>query len=164
MGMQSAAIYRPATNPFFNRHYIRTLEYLTGPAFAQGKRGIAGFVRHLKSGGIAAMLFDVRATHYGCIDFFGHPAPTSTFAAELALKTGAVFLPVFARRLPDVIGHEIAFEAPIPASTPVGMMTELTRRLETRILRDPEQWLWIHDRWGTPEQRQRWADERKDRS
>jgi len=162
MGMESAALYRPAANPFFNRHYAKTLEFMTGPAFPQGRRGLTGFSRHLKNGGIAAMLYDVRATHYDCLDFFGLPAPTSTFAAEIALKTGAIFLPVFARRCADGISHEIAFETPISPSSPREMMAEMNSRLEARIRRDPEQWLWIHDRWGSEAQRRKMAAKRKE--
>jgi len=148
MGHQSAGLYRPASNTNFNEHYVKTLEYLSGPAFPQTRRGILGFVRHLKAGGIAAMLFDVRDKNYDTIDFIGQPAHTSTFPAEIALKTGAVVIPCFAHRCDDGISHAISFEAPIPHSTPKEMMIEASKRLEAQVLRFPDQWLWIHNRWA----------------
>ncbi|MDF2140484.1 lysophospholipid acyltransferase family protein [Paenirhodobacter sp. CAU 1674] len=160
MGHPVAGLYRPASNPYFNSHYVETLEQLSGPAFAQNRAGVLGFTRHLHDGGVAAMLFDVRATRYGDIDFLGKPAPTSTFPAEIALKTGALFLPVFAHRGPDGISHEVEFEAPIPPSTSHEMTVELTRRLEAQVLRYPEQWLWIHDRWGSEYLRKKRAAKR----
>jgi KDO2-lipid IV(A) lauroyltransferase len=160
MGYPVAGLYRPAANPYFNRHYVETLEQKAGPAFAQDRRGMLGFIRHLKNGGIAAMLFDVRATMYDDIDFLGLPAPTSTAAAEIALKTGALFLPVFTHRGPDGVSHEVTFEAPIPPSTALEMTVEMSRRLETQVLRYPDQWLWVHDRWGSKKLREKRAAKR----
>lgn len=162
MGLECAALYRPAANVHFNRHYSASMEYLTGPAFPQDKRGILAFSRHLKNGGIAAILFDVRASRYGDVEFLGQPAPTSPFFAELALKTGALLLPFFSTRGKDGISHQVTFEAPIEHTTPEEMTLEMTRRLEARVRRHPEQWLWVHDRWGSPKLRARRAKEAKD--
>lgn len=148
MGYQSAGFYRPASNVRFNEHYVKTLEYLSGPAFPQTRRGILGFVRHLKSGGMAAMLFDVRDKTYDTIDFLGQPAHTSTFPAEIALKTGAVVIPCFAHRCEDGITHAVSFEEPITSSSPKEIMTEASDRLAAQILRFPDQWLWVHNRWA----------------
>ncbi|MFD2174549.1 lysophospholipid acyltransferase family protein [Rhodobacter lacus] len=153
MGYPVAALYRPAKNPYFNAHYKTTMESLTGPGFDQGRRGVMAFVRHVQKGGVAAMLFDVRATRYGDVEFFGHPAPTSPFPAEISLKTGALLLPVFCHRCEDGIHHEVHFETPIAHSTAAEMTREMTRRLEAQVRRFPDQWLWIHDRWGTEKQR-----------
>ncbi|WP_223631993.1 lysophospholipid acyltransferase family protein [Rhodobacter sp. TJ_12] len=157
MGHPVAALYRPATNPYFNAHYKTTMESLTGPAFAQGRQGVIGFTRYVKAGGVGAMLFDVRASQYPDVDFFGHPAPTSTFAAEMPLKTGALLLPVFTRRCEDGIHHVVHFETPIAATTPREMTEEMTRRLEARVRSTPDQWLWVHDRWGSEQVRARRA-------
>lgn len=162
MGLESAGLYRPATNVHFNRHYAATLEYLTGPAYPQDKRGIIAFSRHLKNGGIAAILFDVRAARYDDVEFMGKPAPTSPFFAELALKTGALLLPTFTTRGKDGISHQVTFEAPIEHSTADEMTLEMTRRLEARVRAHPEQWLWVHDRWGSAKLRARRAKEAKD--
>ena len=161
MGHPVAALYRPAKNPHFNAHYKTTMETITGPAFAQGRQGIMAFTRHVKNGGIAAMLFDVRSARYDDIDFLGHPAPTSTFAAEMALKTGALLLPVFTHRLPDGITHQVTFEAPIAPSNPHDMTVEMTRRLEAQVRRYPDQWLWLHDRWGSEKMRAKRAQRRE---
>jgi KDO2-lipid IV(A) lauroyltransferase len=149
LGYQSACLYRPASNPYFDEHYTKTYGYLTGPAFPQSRKGFLNFTRYLRDGGIATMLFDVRAPEYGDIDFLGHPAPTSDVPAKLALKTGALFVPCFAHRGPDGITHQIEFEVPIEASTAEEMMFEMTHRLEAQVRRFPDQWLWFHDRWGS---------------
>ena len=148
MGHQSAGLYRPASIARFNQHYVKTLSYLSGPVFPQTRRGILSFVRHLKGGGVAAMLFDVRDKNYDTIAFLGQPAHTSTFPAEIAIKTGAVIIPCFAHRCEDGVTHAVCFEEPIAHSTPKEMMTEASDRLGAHIVRFPDQWLWVHNRWA----------------
>ena len=154
MGYESAGLYRPAKNPYFNAHYVKSLEYLSGPVFPQDRRGVLQFARYLQAGGGAAMLFDVGATRYDAIPFLGQPAHTSDFPAALALKTGSIVVPFFAHRAEDGVTHRLEFEAPIALSTPREMMTELSERLESQILKHPEQWFWVHNRWGDAEQRE----------
>ena len=153
LGHQSACLFRPASNPHFNEHYTQNYGYLTGPAFPQSRKGFLGFTRHLREGGIATMLFDVRATQYQDVDFFGIPAPTSDVPAKIAMKTGALFVPCFTHRGPDGMTHHIDFETPIEHSTSYEMMAEMSDRLEAQVRRFPAQWLWFHDRWGTAEVR-----------
>ena len=153
LGHQSACLFRPASNPHFNEHYTQNYGYLTGPAFPQSRKGFLGFTRHLREGGIATMLFDVRATQYQDVNFFGIPAPTSDVPAKIAMKTGALFVPCFAHRGPDGMTHYIDFETPIEHSTSYEMMAEMSDRLEAQVRRFPAQWLWFHDRWGTAEVR-----------
>ena len=153
LGHQSACLFRPASNPHFDEHYTQNYGYLTGPAFPQSRKGFLGFTRHLREGGIATMLFDVRANQYQDVDFFGIPAPTSDVPAKIAMKTGALFVPCFTHRGPDGMTHHIDFETPIEHSTSYEMMAEMSDRLEAQVRRFPAQWLWFHDRWGTAEVR-----------
>ena len=153
LGHQSACLFRPASNPHFDEHYTQNYGYLTGPAFPQSRKGFLGFIRHLREGGIATMLFDVRATQYQDVDFFGIPAPTSDVPTKIAMKTGALFVPCFTHRGPDGMTHHIDFETPIEHSTSYEMMAEMSDRLEAQVRRFPAQWLWFHDRWGTAEVR-----------
>lgn len=148
-GHVAAGLYRDMTNPYVNAHYVRTIEAIPGPAFAQG-RGTLGFVRHLARGGVAAMLFDLHVQEGVPIPFLGRPAMTATTPADLALRTGALLLPCFGIRREDGLSFDIQFEAPIPHGDPLAMMVALTQRLEARIRAHPEQWFWIHRRWKAP--------------
>lgn len=141
-------LYRPTSNPYFNAHYARTMESMSGQVFAQGRKGTAGFVRMLRDGGLGTLLFDVRATAFPEIDFLGQPAPTSTSAAEIALKLDAVMIPYFGTRSGNGLDFEITLEAPIAHSDARAMTQEATRRLEARIRAHPEQWFWVHRRWS----------------
>jgi KDO2-lipid IV(A) lauroyltransferase len=86
------------------------------------------------------------------VDFFGRPAATTSAAAALALKTGAVLIPVFA--LPQPGGrYRMVYEAPIQAPStddpdPVRTYTQrCTDALERHVRHFPELWLWMHRRW-----------------
>jgi KDO2-lipid IV(A) lauroyltransferase len=149
-GHVAAGLYRDMANPYVNAHYVRTIEAIPGPAFAQGK-GTLGFVRHLARGGVAAMLFDLHVMEGVPIPFLGRPAMTATTPADLALRTGALLLPCFGIRRADGLSFDIVLEPPIPHGNPLAMMAEATRRLEARIAAHPGQWFWIHRRWkGAP--------------
>lgn len=146
MGHVIGGLYRPMQNPFFNAHYAKTMTSWGGPVFAQGRRGTMGFARHLKSGGMGTLLFDVSAKG-PTIPFLGQPAHTALSAAEIALKIDALMIPYFGIRQPDGLSFAVEVEAPIPQSTPEEMMTTATQRLEAQIARHPSQWFWVHRRW-----------------
>lgn len=156
-GFQIGGLYRPLSNPYFNDHYAKNMHTLSGPVFPQGRRGTMGLIRHIKSGGMGVLLFDIFDSHGAVFDFMGQPAPTLTSAADIALKTGALLVPFFGIRQPDGLSFEAVFEAPIPHGDPVDMMKEASARLEARIEATPEQWFWIHRRWKPERQRRRAA-------
>ena len=147
MGYSIGGLYRPMKNAYFNEHYAKTMTEMSGPVFAQGKRGTGGFARHLRSGGMGTLLFDVAVRDGAMIDFLGKPARTATSAASIALRSNALLVPYFGIRQPDGLSFKIAVETPIEHSDPETMTTELTRRLEKRIAANPEQWFWVHRRW-----------------
>jgi KDO2-lipid IV(A) lauroyltransferase len=146
MGHDIGGLYRPMQNAYFNDHYAKTMTSWGGPVFAQGRSGTMGFVRHLRKGGMGTLLFDVSAPGM-LIPFMGHPARTSTSAADIALKLDALVIPYFGVRQPDGVSFQVEVEAPITPAAPRDMMIEINARLEAQIARNPEQWFWIHRRW-----------------
>ena len=146
-GLIIGGLYRPMANAFVDSHYRETMTSWGGPVFAQGSRGTMGFARHIKSGGMGTLLFDVHVSRAPAIPFMGRPALTSLAAAEMALRFDALLVPYFGIRKPDGLSFNVVVEAPIPHTDTLTMMTEATRRLEARIDRNPEQWFWVHRRW-----------------
>jgi KDO2-lipid IV(A) lauroyltransferase len=150
MGYEIGGFYREMSNRFVNDHYAATMQGVSGPVFPKGRRGLTGFLRHLKAGGMATILFDLHDRNGAEVPFLGRPARTALTAAELALRFDALLVPYFGIRRPDGLSFDIAVESPIPAAAPLDMMREATRRLEARITRDPGQWFWVHNRWKEP--------------
>ena len=135
------------SNPYFNAHYVKTMQAFGGPVFPQGRKGTAGFVRHLKQGGQLVLLFDQHVFGAPVLDFLGHPARTATSAAELALRYSADLIPFYGIRRPDGLDFETVLEAPVPHSDPETMTQALNDSLAARIEADPRQWFWVHRRW-----------------
>ncbi len=106
----------------------------------------------LKKNEIVAILADQNAADV-FVPFLGQPTGTVDGPAIIHLKTGAPLLFAWCERLPDKRFH-ITFEPP-ETVVPTGVklpdvertMTLINARLEARILRNPTQWLWLHDRW-----------------
>lgn len=153
-GFKMGALYRRMANPYFNAHYVRTIERVGRPMFEQGRRGMMEMVRHLKGGGIIAIVADLHAHGGKNIDFFGQPAVTSIVPAELALKYNAAMIPVYAIRQDNGLDFEITLHAEIPHSDPVTMTRAVCADLETLVRQHMGQWFWIHRRWkpyGAPQ-------------
>ncbi|UWR21314.1 lysophospholipid acyltransferase family protein [Sulfitobacter sp. S190] len=146
-GFNIGGLYRNMKNPYFNAHYVKTMEAFGGPVFPQGRKGTAGFVRHLKDGGQLVLLFDQHVFRAPTFDFLGQPAHTALSAAELALRYDAPLIPFYGIRQADGLSFETVLEAPIPPSDAETMTQALSDSLAARVNDDPEQWFWVHRRW-----------------
>jgi KDO2-lipid IV(A) lauroyltransferase len=87
------------------------------------------------------------------VDFLGHPASTFKSLAIIAMTTGAPVIPAYSWREPDGT-HVFRFEEPVPivehenTSEAIRLNTRAFNSvLERMLLRHPEQWIWMHQRW-----------------
>ncbi|MEM6577313.1 MAG: lysophospholipid acyltransferase family protein [Pseudomonadota bacterium] len=146
-GFNMGVFYRPMANRPFNEHYVKAMADLSEPMFEQGRKGMMQMVKHVRSGGVLAILNDLNAHDGVPVDFFGEPAMTSLATAEMALKFDALLVPVWGLRAKDGLHFNIVVEAPIPASDPLTMTREFNARLEAAVREHMDQWFWIHKRW-----------------
>jgi KDO2-lipid IV(A) lauroyltransferase len=150
-GFPVGGFYRNMANPFFNEHYVRAVESFGGPGFAQSRKGTTGFVRHLKSGGLAVFFLDQHVMGAPALDFMGEPARTSLSAAELTLRFDAVLIPFYGIRNSDGVTFTTVLEAPIAHTDPETMTQQINDSLAARVQQDPSQWFWVHRRWRAEE-------------
>jgi KDO2-lipid IV(A) lauroyltransferase len=101
------------------------------------------------------MMCDQDARQRGVfVPFFGHLASTPKGAAQLAIRTGAAFVPAFiVRGEGDTFAGRFT-PAVIPpagdeAAAVAALLGEFNRRLEAAIRTAPEQYFWGHRRWKT---------------
>lgn len=154
-GFSLGGLYRPMNNAWFNDHYVRTIEAAGGPAFSRGRRGLAGFMRHVREGGHGALLIDQYYGDGAIVDFLGKPAPTALSVGEIALKFNALVIPIYARRLPNGLDFDVMLEASIPHTTPREMTQALMDSLSEEVRARPGQWFWVHRRWKPDRQEDR---------
>jgi lauroyl/myristoyl acyltransferase len=138
----------PALHELFQRH-----RRSQGQEFVEvGLGGIKRAIRHLRGGGVVAMLIDRDIQHSGVdVPFFGAPARLPVGAVDLALHTGADLLPTITRRI-----RTDAFEATIEA--PMQLIrtgdrdedrrintARLIKRFEKYLRQDPSQWFVLEE-------------------
>lgn len=149
-----AVVNRPLDNPFLEVELARLRKLYGNTVF--GKRNVLReMLTQLKRGGGVGILIDQRVREDEGVEvpFFGHPAWTHPILARMTRKTGAPVIPVFAiRAAPGT--YRMRFEEPVLVETlseaerEVEPLTSLFMAiLETAIRKNPDQWLWYHDRW-----------------
>lgn len=146
-GMECGAIYKTSSNPIFEQRFYSEILKGGKPLVQAGTKGVRAMVKHLKSGGIFAILLDQADRNGIVLDFFGKPAMTSLSAAELALKFNAVLVPCYGTFRPDGRHIDVVFEPAIPHSDAITMTQALNDSLAARVKANPEQWYWLHRRW-----------------
>ena len=147
-GMEVGAIYRPSNNHYFDRIFVPQIEHAGKPAFPSGRRGTSDMVRHVRAGGMVAILLDQRFGKGEALDFMGQPALTSTAAASIALKYDLPMIPVYGTRREGSLDVDIVFEAPIPHTDATKMTQAANDSLTAQVERNPGQWYWLHKRWS----------------
>ncbi|SLN26834.1 Phosphatidylinositol mannoside acyltransferase [Roseovarius gaetbuli] len=164
-GFEMGVFYRPMANKWFNTRYIAAMAALSQPMFEQGRRGMMQMVKHLRGGGVLAILTDLNAHDGVPLDFFGKPALSPLATAELALKFNAPLVPTWGIRSENGLDFEILVEEPVEPSDPVTMTQEVNDRLERQVRERMDQWFWIHRRWkdGTGPMADRGAKQLADR-
>ncbi len=146
-GIELGAMIRPVKNPFLNSDYLANVEAGGQPVIGRDGAGIRELVRHLRGGGIMAVLLDQYTKRGAPVDFLGHPAPSGLAIAELAIKYRLPMIPVYGPRQPDGLSVAVEFEAPIRPGTALEMTQAAADSLAARVRRTPGQYYWLHRRW-----------------
>jgi lauroyl/myristoyl acyltransferase len=109
--------------------------------------------RFLKDGGAVLFTIDQNARLGVPVPFFGVPAKTFTAPVRFAVSFNAVTLPIFMRR--ERWGkYVLTIEEPVELirsksdEAVYENLLKLSLILEKYIRKCPEQWLWLHRRWG----------------
>ncbi|TPE52947.1 lysophospholipid acyltransferase family protein [Amaricoccus solimangrovi] len=145
-GMETGGIFRPIKNPFLNADYTACLEAGGRPMVDRDAAGLREMIRHVRKGGMMSILMDQYTKRGAEIDFLGHPAPSGTMIAELAVKYDLPMIPAYATRRADG-SIRIEFEAPLARGTALEMTQAAADSLAARVRATPGQWFWLHRRW-----------------
>ena len=145
-----AAIYRPLNNLFLNpmMENIRK-KYVCKRQIKKGISGTREILKLFKNGVSIALMIDQRVSEGKKIKFFNHEAYTTTIPAQLIKKFGCDVIPVHIERNKRY-HFNIKFFEPISFDKNKSIMQvtlELNKILEKMILKNPDQWIWTHNRW-----------------
>ena len=149
-GINLTAIYRPLNNIFLNplMENIRK-KYICKNQIEKGISGMKSLLKSFKEKTSIALMIDQRVSEgIGC-NFFGNKALTTTIPAQFVKKFNAKIIPVYIERLKNN-DFKIKFYKPLifdnNANTE-SITLKLNQELEKMILKNPEQWIWTHNRW-----------------
>ncbi len=149
-GIELSAIYRPLNNIFLNKimEKIRT-KYICKNQIKKGRIGTREIIKRLKEGCSIALMIDQRVREGSKVKFFGDLATTTTIPAQLIKKYKCELVPIYIERKKK---HYFKMHIAKPIKVSTKKTTEditlfLNTILEKMILKNPDQWIWTHDRW-----------------
>ena len=145
-----ATIYRPLNNFFLNpfMEYLRK-KYICKHQIKKGRLGVKETVEYLKKNHSIALMIDQRVSEGEEIIFFKEAALTTTLPAQLATKYKIDIVPIFIERKKNNF-FEMEILNPIKAyeyKNKIEITRKLNQVIERMIMKNPNQWIWTHDRW-----------------
>ena len=94
-------------------------------------------------------MIDQRVTEGIKINFFGDLASTTTIPAQIIKKYKCDLVPIYIERTKKHY-FKMYVSQPIvinPEKSNEEISIHLNKILEKMILKNPDQWIWTHDRW-----------------
>ena len=149
-GIDLTTIYRPLNNIFLNPLMERIRKkYICKKQIKKGIAGTKELLQNFKNGSSIALMIDQRVTEGVMCDFFGQKARTTTIPAQFVKKFNAKIVPVYIQRF-DNNKFKLEFDSNIEFKsdeTLDAITLKLNKILEEMILKNPDQWIWTHNRW-----------------
>ena len=149
-GIDLCAIYRPLNNIFLNVIMEKLRKnYICKKQIKKGKSGTRDLINLFKKKFSVALMIDQRVSEGETIQFFDNPAKTTTIPAQFVKKYGCRIVPVYIERIKKQ-NFKVFFQNPIKFNDNLSIneiSLELNKILEKMILKNPDQWIWTHDRW-----------------
>lgn len=153
LGLDIAGVYQKVLNPFIERIvYQSRLPFYRAGLFKKGHHAVIALKNALKKGQSIALMADLRDVRGNLVDFFGIPAPSTTFPALLARHAE---VPIIAARTVRIdkgrfrvdlveIPYIKTDDRDVDVQT---ITTSIQNQLENWISEHPDQWMWAHRRW-----------------
>jgi KDO2-lipid IV(A) lauroyltransferase len=120
---------------------------------SKGRSGAREALQVIKKGGFLGLLIDQRMNDGVAVNFMGHKAMTADAPAKLAMRAACPIIPVRVERTAGA-RFRVTCCAPIECAERSGkdanrqIMEELNAVLAEWIHQKPQDWLWLHRRWG----------------
>ena len=149
-GINLAAVYRPLNNIFLNQTMEKIRKnFICKNQIKKGISGLREILTFFKKNTSLAIMIDQRVTEGIKCNLFNKPAYTTTIPAQLINKFNCPVVPVYIERK-NKINFEITINKPIYFEKNDDL-EKITRNLnlwlEKMISKNPEQWIWTHNRW-----------------
>ena len=145
-----ATIYRPLNNKFLNFIMERVRKnYICKNQIKKGISGTKKLLAFFKKKTSIALMIDQRVSQGIKSNFFNDECLTTTIPAQFVKKFRCRVVPIYIERTHDT-NFQLTIHEPIKFSeseTIESITANLNCLLEKMILKNPEQWIWSHNRW-----------------
>ncbi len=149
-GINLATIYRPLNNIYLNPIMERIRKkYICKNQIRKGIGGIKKLIKLKKLNYSTALMIDQRVSEGILSDFFNQKALTTTIPAQLVKKFNIPVVLVSINRIKGT-NFKMTIKKPIFFSkdkTIESITNELNHELEKLIIKNPNEWIWSHNRW-----------------
>ena len=150
MNIKLATIYRPLNNFFLNplMEYLRR-KYVCKYQIKKGIKGVREAIDFINKDFSIALMIDQRVSEGEKINFFNKSALTTTLPAQLSIKYNLPIIPVFIERI-NTNKFQLIFHSQIKPdnyNNKLSLTKKLNEILEQMISKNPNQWIWTHNRW-----------------
>ena len=145
-----ATIYRPLNNFFLNpfMEYLRK-KHVCKNQIKKGRGGVKEAIEYINNQYSIALMVDQRVSEGEKIKFFNEKALTTTLPGQLALRYNLDIVPIFIERKNNNL-FQMKIYKPIKSSNfknKSEVSEKLNNIIENMIVKNPNQWIWTHDRW-----------------
>jgi len=155
-GLSVTALFRPPNNPYIARKLLAARRTHSGNV-VPSKVGVAWKLANvLEEDGGVGLLVDQKFRKGPKATFFGREVITNPLLGKLARHVDCDVYPARCIRLPDN-RFKLIIEPPVVlprndkgAIDPEGTAQIINDKVESWIREYPGQWMWFHDRWGSP--------------
>jgi KDO2-lipid IV(A) lauroyltransferase len=149
-GIDLAAVYRPLNNKYLNplMENIRK-KYICKNQIKKGISGTKQLLYKFKQKTSIALMIDQRVSEGIKSNFFNEKAYTTTIPAQFVKKFKCKIVPIYIERVKESnfiikIYDPLSFKE---EDTIESITLYLNQILEKMILKNPDQWIWTHNRW-----------------
>ena len=145
-----ATIYRPLNNFFLNpfMEFLRKKSVCRNQ-IKKGRTGVKEAIQYINNKHSIALMVDQRVSEGERINFFNKKALTTTLPGQLALKFNLDIVPIFIERKNKKSFTMKVYEPIKPSilKNKIEVAEKLNKVLENMIIKNPNQWIWTHNRW-----------------
>ena len=145
-----ATIYRPLNNKFLNFIMERVRKkYICKNQIKKGISGTKKLLTFFKKRTSIALMIDQRVSQVIRAKFFNDECFTTTIPAQFVKKFKCKVVPIYIERKHGT-NFELTIHDPIEYSndeTIESITVSLNGLLEKMVMKNPEQWIWSHNRW-----------------
>ena len=124
-------------------------KYICRNQIKKGKSGSREILKFIKKNFSIALMIDQRVSEGVRSNFFNRLALTTSIPAQIIKKYELEIVPVYIERK-NKIYFNMSIDKPIKfnnKSEIIDITNRLNNVIEKRILSNPSQWIWTHNRW-----------------